>query len=296
LQPRESGTTPGPAQAVDCIRYRGIDCLRVSAGGAAAIVARFGAQVLSWIPADGCERLFLSERAAFDGNTAIRGGVPVCFPQFSGLGSLPKHGLVRTRQWRHDASALARGAGARLTFRSDDQTRALWSHDFEVALEVQVTGRSLSIEFSARNLGASSFSFTGALHTYLAVSDIGVVQLAGLNGCEYRDAAGGNVIRVEPEAVVRFGSEFDRVYHHAPREVVLGDVATRLSITSAGFADTVVWNPGAALCAKLPDMTPDGFRHMLCVEAAAARVPVALAPGAIWTGGQTLTVPEQSGG
>ena len=38
--------------------------------------------------ADGVERLYLSPQTSRDGSTAIRGGVPVCFPQFNMRGPL----------------------------------------------------------------------------------------------------------------------------------------------------------------------------------------------------------------
>ena len=50
----------------------------------------------------------------------------------------------------------------------------------------------------------------------------------------------------------------------------------------------MVWNPGAALCAQLPDMPADGYRQMLCVEAAQIDQSVTLAPGARWSGWQRL--------
>jgi len=37
-------------------------------------------------------------------------------------------------------------------------------------------------------------------------------------------------------------------------------------------------------------MPDEGYRHMLCVEAACIDEPVTLAPGASWTGWQQLTV------
>ena len=40
--------------------------------------------------------------------------------------------------------------------------------------------------------------------------------------------------------------------------------------------------------APLADLPDDAFRHMLCVEAAAAQQPVRLAPGESWWGRQTL--------
>ena len=61
-------------------------------------VAEQGAQVLSWV-SDGRERLFLSPRSALDGSAPIRGGVPVCWPQFNQRGDLPKHGFARHLPW-----------------------------------------------------------------------------------------------------------------------------------------------------------------------------------------------------
>ena len=66
--------------------------------GDTAWVALQGAQVLSWV-ASGRERLYLSPKTLLDGQSAIRGGVPVCFPQFNQRGPLPKHGFVRNLPW-----------------------------------------------------------------------------------------------------------------------------------------------------------------------------------------------------
>ena len=50
----------------------------------------------------------------------------------------------------------------------------------------------------------------------------------------------------------------------------------------------VVWNPWVDHCARMADMPADGWRHMLCIEAAAAREPVLLPAGEEWYGRQTL--------
>ena len=57
-------------------------------------VALHGAHVLSWV-SQGRERLYLSPHSVMDAHAAIRGGVPVCFPQFNQRGPLPKHGFAR---------------------------------------------------------------------------------------------------------------------------------------------------------------------------------------------------------
>jgi hypothetical protein len=53
----------------------------------------------------------------------------------------------------------------------------------------------------------------------------------------------------------------------------------RLSPTTEGLVVGVV---------TLGDLEPDGYLRMLCVEAAASRAPVPVAPGVRWLGSQTL--------
>jgi glucose-6-phosphate 1-epimerase len=62
-----------------------------------------------------------------------------------------------------------------------------------------------------------------------------------------------------------------------------------LEVAMEGFRDTVVWNPWEALCATLPDMLPDDYRRMLCIEAALIDKPVQLEGQGSWSGRQTLT-------
>ena len=48
---------------------------------------------------DELEYLFLSKTAALDQSKPIRGGIPICFPQFGGFGKLSAHGFARNRVW-----------------------------------------------------------------------------------------------------------------------------------------------------------------------------------------------------
>ena len=248
-------------------------------------VAEYGGQVLSWRTVDGRERLYSPENLIQRPGRALRGGVPVCFPQFSGRGALPKHGLVRTLPWRLRART---GSALILAITDDDATRALWPHVFELVQTVVLDAGGLSIALDVGNRADAPFAFTGALHTYLRVPDVTVCALRGLQGREYEDAAdGGAFKRLDGE--LRVAGEVDRVFAGAPSSLRLdyGD-GTGLDIAQGGFADTVVWCPGPRLAATFADMPADDWRRMLCVEAAAAAVPVTVPAGGHWQGWQRL--------
>lgn len=276
--------------------FHGLPAIALRApDGASARVTLHGAHVLSWQPAAaggqaGEEQMFLSPRALFAEAQPIRGGVPVVFPQFSGRGPLPKHGLVRTRAWQLRHSGVdGSDAVARLVLEDDARTRAAWPHAFALELEVRVGGDSLSMALSVRNPGASPLSFTAALHTYLRVDDLERLRLQGLENQPYWDAVRDLETRQDGQPLSILG-EVDRVYGSAPPVLSLQDGSRRLSVAQQGFVDTVVWNPGPQKCAALADMEPHGYRQMLCVEAGQVARPVVLPPQGSWRGSQKLTL------
>jgi glucose-6-phosphate 1-epimerase len=263
-----------------------------AADGASVEVYLHGAQVTSWRPAgEGGERLFVSARSRFGPDAAIRGGVPVCFPQFAAQGPLPMHGFARTANWelvRAERSATG-AAVAVLRLTDSAATRALWPHAFVAELSVTVEGPTLDLGLSVRNAGAAALDFTGALHTYLRVADVGRAAIRGLCGARYRDKVKATDGETEAAAELRIAGAIDRVYYVAPDDLELFEAGGAIAIRTTGFPDTVVWNPGESGGAGIADLEPDGYARMLCVEAAAARAPLTVNPGGHWRGTQTLT-------
>ncbi|MFN4351478.1 MAG: D-hexose-6-phosphate mutarotase [Hylemonella sp.] len=249
-----------------------------------------GAHVVSWVAA-GRERLYLSPRSAFDGHSAVRGGVPVCFPQFNQRGPLPKHGFARNLPWRADGTPVVtpEAAHMRLRLSASAATRQFWPQAFELTLTLELRPACLQLTLDVHNMDVVPLSFTGALHTYLAVDDIAAVQLAGLEGQPEWDALTDRHGRATGS--LRFQGGFDRVYDAASQALVLRDGPQRLRIEqSPGWAQTVVWNPGAELAATLPDLPADGYAHMLCVEAAQVMQAIAVPAGGNWQGWQRLSL------
>jgi glucose-6-phosphate 1-epimerase len=242
--------------------------------GAQATIALHGAHLVSWKTADGRERLFMSEASPRDGSAAIRGGVPVIFPQFSTRGTGQRHGVARLSHWRlgdHGSDATTSWAEFLLTH--DDVPAGLaqgWPHAFALALRFTLEPDALEMRYHVRNTGAAAFDFACALHTYFQVEAFTGTVLAGL---------------AEP---LHFGPPLDNIYP-APAELALQMGTGTLHLQQEGFTEFVVWNPGAEAAAKLADMRDDEWQRFVCVEP--ARVDQEpLAAGAGWTGVHTITV------
>lgn len=269
--------------------FHGTPAVRLQTpAGASAVISLFGAQVLSWTPASGNERLYLSERAIFDGKTPIRGGIPVCFPQFSDQGEGVKHGFVRRQAWEL-ASHRAQDKFACATFRCDSSpaTRTVWPHDFRAELTVMIEGDRLDIELEIANTGSQAFSFTAGLHSYLRLGNVELTRLQGLEGLDYLDATAGKRRCHDDRYALFVDDPLDRVYLGVTKPLLLSETGRQLVVEQSGFGELVVWNPWESGVTAFPDMAPLDFKRMLCVEAVAYH-PVELAAAQDWCGRQTL--------
>jgi glucose-6-phosphate 1-epimerase len=265
---------------------------------ARARVYLHGAHVTAYEPVTDRPVLWLSDRARYRPGAAIRGGIPVCWPWFGPHPSdadKPQHGFARLCSWRVTDTAVLGDGGTRIALglSDDDARRAVWPHRFELALTVTV-GRALSVELSARNTGNDPFSCTGALHTYLAVADVEQARVCGLDGTDYIDKLDGDARKTQRGDVVVSGA-VDCIYLSAPPLRLLDRPGRRrIRISATGSGTTVVWNPWRELAAAMDDVPDDGYRRMLCVEAANARHDArSVAPGQVHTLSQTIAVDDE---
>jgi glucose-6-phosphate 1-epimerase len=258
------------------------------ADGAQLIACAHGGHVVGWTPAGGRPRLWLSPTAECGPGAAIRGGIPVIFPQFAGRGPLPKHGVARNRGWQVQPASSDTGAAlwqAKLT--NDPQTRAIWPHRFELTLTARAEADRLETTLEVHNPGDVEWTFTAALHTYLTLGDPAAV-IHGLGGRTAEDnAAAGRptTLGVAGEALAATQPR-DVAVTAVGEPLTLDDpVLGRLVLTAEGFGDRVVWNPGPGH--GLADVPDGDEQRFVCIEPAAL-TPVLVKPASIWTGRQTL--------
>lgn len=243
--------------------------------GAEATITLYGAHLVSWkavttADAPGQERLFLSSLSALDGRKAIRGGVPVIFPQFAERGNGMRHGFARVSTWRVVDQGEADGAAfAVLALGQADlapDVAAAWPYAFELVLRVAVRGAQLDMALDVRNTGAQPLPFAAALHTYHLVDDLDAVRIDG--------------VQADTLAIT---DKLDQMFERIGGAITFDTGADKVTLEQTGFNDAVVWNPGAADAAALPDMEDEEYRRFVCIEPALLE-PQQLEPGGTWRG------------
>ncbi len=274
----------------------GLPMVRITSKLAEAEISLYGAQVLRWRPAGAAEVLFVSEFSRWEPGTPIRGGIPVCFPWFRDKADdpqAPKHGFVRTKEWRLDSLRAEEDGSVTLVCAtgSDESTRRWWPHEFLLAYRIFV-GRTLRLELSVINRGSGPMRFEEALHTYFHVGQVQQARVKGLEGTSFLDNMEGNRAMTQHGDLV-IAAPTDNAYLDTAAAVDLLDpiLGRRLRTEKVNSASTVVWNPWQAGASSMPDFGAEEWQKMLCVEASnVLGCAVTLGPGEEHTLRASLTV------
>jgi glucose-6-phosphate 1-epimerase len=282
----------------------GLSFAEVSGPAAAARVYLQGAHLASWTPQGFAPVLYVSGRSEFAPGRAIRGGMPVVFPWFGPRAGEPvpphadlpgpSHGFARTTEWEPVFAAVS-GEDVHLTLAlgPSEESRKLGFDGFRAALRLRI-GRTLGLELGiANDAGRTPLIFEEALHTYFAVADATRVSVTGLAGAEYLDKRDDMARKRLPGGPLVLTEATDRVFLDTEVACVIEDAAgaRRIVVEKSGSRSTVVWNPWSTVTPTLPDMDPEGWRRMVCVEAAnVGRNAVTLAAGESHTMGLRVSL------
>jgi len=258
----------------------------------------YGATVTSW-KQNGTEKLFCSPTTPFDGVAAIRGGIPLVFPQFGRPSeTMPQHGFARTSNWevaRTDSDANS--CTVELILKESDQTLTLWPHAFTLLYTLTLSACGLRTTFRATNTGPTPFQCQALLHTYIAVPRIQNVSVSGFEGLAFHDKmnppVGDYPVEIRTKATI--DREVDRIYLD-PATTTDGDgdafalTTVRvlnerpdegseivLSVDRKAYVkserevkslatDCVLWNAWVDKCKAIGDLEDDAYLRYVCVE------------------------------
>lgn len=259
--------------------------LRISTAAAQARVALQGAHLTHWQPAGQDPVLWTSSATRWEQGTAIRGGIPVCFPWF-GPGRTdfshpdplaPAHGWARVVEWSLLEAEVDDDGTAQLIFELPDHQNQPHAEQLPADASLRYTlrigaGLDLTLEIIA---GDILVDVEAAWHTYLAVSDIDETRVEGLDQVGYLDKVSGeNEVQ---QGEVTFAGQVDRVYD-ASSGVSVVTPHRRLEISTSGTGSTIVWNPGEQKAATMSDVGAGEWRRFACVESGNVLEHAAIVP------------------
>ena len=246
-----------------------------------AEIALLGANVLSYRPTGHSPVIFRPAKRDYNRGDSFHGGIPVCWPQFGNRFSkdLPQHGFARKMVFEVRGTEYSEEmTEIRLGLKSDDETRKLWPHDFDLEYTVSVSMK-LNLKLVTKNTGLAPFDFSCGLHPYFLLRERDAAVVKGLDGTTFFNGLTGTPDEVQA-GDLKVDHEVDHIFNlpAAPKhEFAILDPGLRraIALVSSGNTKTVVWNPGPE--GKLPDFDPDDWRKFVCVE-----------PVSDWPGGGTL--------
>jgi len=273
------------------------------ANGSTAQIYLNGAHITSYRTASGKEVLFMSTKAVYQEKKPLRGGIPVCWPQFGPLGSLPQHGFARNSLWSvketHATPATASDnssdnsrVSVTLFLEDSAETRSQWNNAFRLEYQVTLHSTKLSIVLRVSNRNPEQpFTFTGALHTYFSVGSVHSSSVHGLQGLTYIDKMKAGEKFQEQNNAVTFTGETDRVYIDAPDAITIQDSSnnTHVELHKNNMKDCVVWNAWIQKAKDIADLGDDDWLVYVCAEAAVVNSPVTVAPNTTWEASQEIT-------
>jgi glucose-6-phosphate 1-epimerase len=244
----------------------------VTTPAASATIYLQGAHLAHWQPAGQRPVLFMSRKSDFAPGKPIRGGVPIAFPWFAIDSKAdryqgkpgPSHGFARIQDWTVSFAALS-GNDLHITFTlgPTELSREMGFDHFRLAFDLTI-GRSLTMKLAVANDTGKPLVFEEALHTYFFVVDAHEISVTGLEPTSYIDKT--DDFKVKPAANAPFTpTQFtDRIYPGTTATCAIHDQLAKRTITieKQNSDTTVVFNPWR----ELPDMGPDEWHEMICVE------------------------------
>lgn len=251
----------------------GLQALRFIHQKGEGSVSLYGGQVLDWQPVGQKPVFWLSNDSQYNLGTAIRGGVPLCWPWFGGEVKLANgnvikaknHGFARQSQWQLTDMKMT-SDNIEITLLLDGELLSPhWPAAFKLT-QTLIFNETFAQTLTMQNLSEQSVAYTGALHSYLCVGDPQKTEVPALNDVTYDDKI--SVVDGLKSPLNNCSGPIDRIYHSDERMVIVDHEWQReIEIRSEGCQQWVLWNPGADAQA-MSDVHAHGENEFICLEAA----------------------------
>jgi len=270
-----------------------------------AKVSLYGGQVLQWQPQGHEDVFWLSDKAIYEQGTAIRGGVPVCWPWFGAFPEgmdlmnhdpkekISSHGFARVSLWQiEEIDVTAKGATIKLSI-SGENAHPAWPFKFELN-QTLFFGESFSQTLSMKNISNEGkpsgqyandrintrsdtnnllAQYTGALHSYFAVGAANDTKIENLTGVPFDDkikiSGQYEISEDKLSPVTSCEGPIDRIYS-SNKDLLIVDKGNNRTIKlhAENTQQWVLWNPGIEIASSMKDVHLNGEKEFVCLEAA----------------------------
>lgn len=145
------------------------------------VVPERGGIITSW-RIQGKEIFYLDSERFTNPQLSVRGGIPILFPICGNLPdntytyngqqyTLKQHGFARDLPWEVTNQQTQESASLTLVLNSNEQTRAVYPFDFQLAFTYQILGNSLEIQQRYTNHSTVPMPFSTGFHPYFGTSN-----------------------------------------------------------------------------------------------------------------------------
>lgn len=237
---------------INIVRYNELDVLEISHPKCCAKIALQGAHLFSWQPSHAKQDvLWISEIEPFKAGNAIRGGIPVCYPNFgNGLDGKqkPSHGYARISSW--DLSS----------YRIEPHAVYITLQLAQQAKIEMILGEQATLHFTKLDSEPSQL----ALHSYFNIADITQTKVSGLpTRCFDKLTQHEQAV----ESPRKIAENIDCIYTLQQPISVIDDNANQrqIEVEHINASEIVLWNPWHQ---PTNGMSETGYKTMVCVETA----------------------------
>ena len=255
-----------------------IECIEINHQCCHAKVSLYGGQVLSWQPLlanqthdqQPKEVFWLSKDAIYQQGSAIRGGIPLCWPWFGSFmvngKNVGNHGFARQRNWQLSESKItAQGVYLTLTFESK-QCHSHWPYTFKLTQKL-FFGEKFKQTLTIQNNSEQAFEYSAALHSYFCVSSPANIQIPALANTSFDDKL--TATSSNGETNVSSKGPVDRIYQSNKKMRIIDKHWQRaINIECNNTQQWVLWNPGDEIAKTMADIHTNGESEYVCLEAA----------------------------
>jgi len=248
-----------------------VSVLEIKHTNCTAKVSLYGGQVLAWQPTYQQPIFWLSDDAVFKEGTAIRGGIPLCWPWFGPYKNAKgetagNHGFARQRHWALDDVKISQ-ENVRVTLSlTGENEHPLWPYRYQLKQELTFS-QQFEQKLFIRNLSSKAFEYSAALHSYFAVSSPENVKVSPLAEVRYDDKITDKKQQVS--TLNDCAGPIDRIYH-SDKACVIEDKQWQrtVEVSSINCQQWVLWNPGCEIAQGMSDVNDGGEKEFVCLEAA----------------------------